>query len=99
MRIWSKQQSRFKNLYRRQKINPYQTIDKQWTVTIYKPEQYHNRRDYSWKIKSQKGKFLYGNQIMSKRPNLFAQYSNLKQPTRRIPTKDDFKEPYLFKSV
>ena len=33
-----------------------------------------------------KGKVLDGNQIMSKRPNLFTQYSKLKQPTRRIPT-------------
>ena len=87
IRIWLKQQSRFKNLYSRQKTNPYKTTDRQWTVTIYKLRQYHNRQDYSWKMEIQKGKALDGNQTMSKRPNLFVQSLKWKQPTNRIPAK------------
>ena len=40
--------------------------DRQQNAIIYKPGQFHSQQDYKWKMKSQKGKALDGNQTMPK---------------------------------
>ena len=60
--------------------------DRQQNAIIYKLGQLHSQQDYKWKMKSHKGKALDGNQTMPKQQNQFAQYSKLRQPTRKTST-------------
>ena len=54
------------------------------TIT-YKLRQHHSQQYYKWKMKIQKGKVFNGNHTIQKQQNQFAQYSKLRQPTKKIP--------------